>query len=260
MTAWQQVQTARETGRPCSMDYINQIFDGFLELHGDRLYGDDRAVIGGIAAIDGTYVTVIGQQKGKTQKEKKYRNYGMPNPEGYRKALRLMKQAEKFGRPVILFVDTPGAFCGVEAEEHGQGEAIARNLFEMAALKIPVLTIIIGEGGSGGALAMAVANEVWMLEHAVYSILSPEGFASILWKDGKRAEEAAEVMKLTAADLKAQGIIEQILPEEAGVLRAEIAGFLKKNRGKTGEELAGQRYERFRRYGAFSEEKRRTDR
>ena len=251
MTAWEQVQKARDSERLCSMDYISCMFDGFLELHGDRLYGDDRAVIGGIAALDGTYVTVIGQQKGKTPKEKKYRNYGMPNPEGYRKALRLMKQAEKFRRPVILFVDTPGAFCGVEAEEHGQGESIARNLFEMASLKIPMLTVIIGEGGSGGALAMAVANEVWMLEHAVYSILSPEGFASILWKDGKRVQEAAEAMKLTAADLKEQGMIEKIIPENQEILREEIIEFLKKNRGKTGMELTEQRYERFRRYGSM---------
>ena len=213
MTAWDRVQAARSMTRPVSGDYINAVFDRFLELHGDRLYGDDRAVIGGIAQIGERYVTVIGEQKGRSTKENKLRNFGMPNPEGYRKALRLMKQAEKFGRPIILFVDTPGAFCGVEAEERGQGEAIARNLFELAGLTVPVLSIIIGEGGSGGALALAMANEVWMLENSVYSILSPEGFAAILWKNGKRAAEAAEVMKMTAAELEELGVIDKVLAE-----------------------------------------------
>ena len=213
MTAWDRVQAARSMTRPVSGDYINAVFDRFMELHGDRLYGDDRAVIGGIAQIGERYVTVIGEQKGRSTKENKLRNFGMPNPEGYRKALRLMKQAEKFGRPIILFVDTPGAFCGVEAEERGQGEAIARNLFELAGLTVPVLSIIIGEGGSGGALALAMANEVWMLENSVYSILSPEGFAAILWKNGKRAAEAAEVMKMTAAELEELGVIDKVLAE-----------------------------------------------
>ena len=213
ITAWDRVQAARSMTRPVSGDYINTVFDRFLELHGDRLYGDDRAVIGGIAQIGERYVTVIGEQKGRSTKENKLRNFGMPNPEGYRKALRLMKQAEKFGRPIILFVDTPGAFCGVEAEERGQGEAIARNLFELAGLTVPVLSIIIGEGGSGGALALAMANEVWMLENSVYSILSPEGFAAILWKNGKRAAEAAEVMKMTAEELKKLGVIDKVLAE-----------------------------------------------
>ena len=213
MTAWDRVQAARSMTRPVSGDYINAVFDRFLELHGDRLYGDDRAVIGGIAQIGDRYMTVIGEQKGRSTKENKLRNFGMPNPEGYRKALRLMKQAEKFGRSILLFVDTPGAFCGVEAEERGQGEAIARNLFELAGLTVPVLSIIIGEGGSGGALALAMANEVWMLENSVYSILSPEGFAAILWKNGKRAAEAAEVMKLTAAELKELGVIDKVLAE-----------------------------------------------
>lgn len=213
ISAWDRVQAARSMTRPVSGDYINAVFDRFLELHGDRLYGDDRAVIGGIAQIGERYVTVIGEQKGRSTKENKLRNFGMPNPEGYRKALRLMKQAEKFGRPIILFVDTPGAFCGVEAEERGQGEAIARNLFELAGLTVPVLSIIIGEGGSGGALALAMANEVWMLENSVYSILSPEGFAAILWKNGKRAAEAAEVMKMTAAELEELGVIDKVLAE-----------------------------------------------
>lgn len=213
ISAWDRVQAARSMTRPVSGDYINAVFDRFMELHGDRLYGDDRAVIGGIAQIGERYVTVIGEQKGRSTKENKLRNFGMPNPEGYRKALRLMKQAEKFGRPIILFVDTPGAFCGVEAEERGQGEAIARNLFELAGLTVPVLSIIIGEGGSGGALALAMANEVWMLENSVYSILSPEGFAAILWKNGKRAAEAAEVMKMTAAELEELGVIDKVLAE-----------------------------------------------
>lgn len=221
-TAWERVQAARHKNRPYTSDYISHIFDGFMELHGDRMYGDDRAVIGGIASIGGQYVTVIGQQKGRSIKENKYRNFGMPNPEGYRKALRLMKQAEKFHRPVLLFVDTPGAFCGVEAEERGQGEAIARNLFELSDLKVPVLSIIIGEGGSGGALALAVANEVWMLENSVYSVLSPEGFAAILWKDGKRAAEAAEVMKMTAQELYQAGIIEKVIPEVYETEQEEI--------------------------------------
>ncbi len=187
------MQISREKDRPVGQDYLKQLFPDFMELHGDRAFGDDKAVIGGITRFHGRPVTVIVQSKGKSTKENLERHFGMPSPEGYRKALRLMKQAEKFQRPVLCFVDTPGAFCGVEAEERGQGEAIARNLFEMAALTVPVLSVVIGEGGSGGALAMAVANEVWMMENAIYSILSPEGFAAILWKDSTRAKEAAEV-------------------------------------------------------------------
>lgn len=260
ISAWNRVEHARDKKRPHAMDYINGIFDGFLEMHGDRCYGDDRAVIGGIASIEGRYVTVIGQQKGRGLKEMQHRNYGMPNPEGYRKALRLMKQAEKFGRPIITFVDTPGAFPGMEAEERGQGEAIARNLYEMAALTVPVLSIIVGEGGSGGALALAVANEVWMLENSVYSILSPEGFATILWKDGKKAPEAAEVMKLTAYNLKEYGIIEKVIEEGNPaqwekmedillVLKEKILSFLIKYDAKSPEEIKEQRYERFRKMG-----------
>ena len=213
-TAWEHVLLSRKSDRPIAGDYIEELFDDYIEFHGDRYFGDDGAITGGIAMFHGKPVTIIGQQKGKTTKENISRNFGMPSPEGYRKALRLMKQAETFGRPVICFVDTPGAFCGIQAEERGQGEAIARNLFEMSDLKVPILSIVIGEGGSGGALAMAVANEVWMLENAVYSVLSPEGFASILWKDSKRADEAAEVMKVTAGDLLRLGIIEELIPEK----------------------------------------------
>ena len=256
-TPWERVQISREKDRPVGQDYLKQLFPDFMEFHGDRAFGDDKAVIGGIARFHGRPVTVIVQSKGKSTKENLERHFGMPSPEGYRKALRLMKQAEKFQRPVLCFVDTPGAFCGVEAEERGQGEAIARNLFEMAALTVPVLSVVIGEGGSGGALAMAVANEVWMMENAIYSILSPEGFAAILWKDSTRAKEAAEVMKLTAIDLKELGIIEQIIPEPEGYtvenmqpvtadLGEKIEAFLKKWEQCVGEEIVEQRYHRFR--------------
>ena len=213
-TAWDTVLLSRKSDRPVATDYINAIFDEFIEFHGDRYFKDDGAIVGGIAMFHGMPVTVIGQQKGKNTKENIKRNFGMPSPDGYRKALRLMKQAETFNRPVVCFVDTPGAFCGLEAEERGQGEAIARNLFEMASLTVPVLSMVIGEGGSGGALAMAVANEVWMLENAIYSILSPEGFASILYKDSKKAPDAAKVMKVTAKDLQNLKLIERIIPEE----------------------------------------------
>ena len=256
-TPWERVQISREKDRPVGQDYLKQLFPDFIEFHGDRTFGDDKAVVGGIARFRGCPVTVIVQSKGKSTKENLERHFGMPSPEGYRKALRLMKQAEKFQRPVLCFVDTPGAFCGVEAEERGQGEAIARNLFEMAALIVPVLSVVIGEGGSGGALAMAVANEVWMMENAIYSILSPEGFAAILWKDSTRAKEAAEVMKLTAIDLKELGIIEQIIPEPEGYtvenmqpvtadLGEKIEAFLKKWEQCVGEEIVEQRYHRFR--------------
>lgn len=213
LTAWERVKTARSNERPTSIDYIGGIFDRFLELHGDRMSRDDGAIVGGIATVHGIPVTVIGQQKGRNIKQNIKRNFGMPYPEGYRKALRLMKQAEKFHRPIICFIDTPGAFCGIEAEERGQGEAIARNLYEMSSLKTPILSIVIGEGGSGGALALAVANEVWMLENSTYSILSPEGFSSILWKDSRRADEAAAIMKITADDLFGLNIINKVIPE-----------------------------------------------
>ena len=257
-SAWDRVQVSRKKGRPVGEDYIEALFDEFIEFHGDRCFKDDKAIIGGIAYFKGMPVTVIAQAKGKTTKENIERNFGMPSPDGYRKALRLMKQAEKFNRPVICFVDTPGAFCGLEAEERGQGEAIARNLFEMSGLSVPVLSIVIGEGGSGGALAMAVADEVWMLENSIYSILSPEGFASILWKDSKRASEAAEVMRLTAADLLKLKVIEKVipepedytrenLPEVLSVLQEKICRFLKEHTALSKEELTEKRYERFRR-------------
>ena len=255
--AWERVTISRKNDRPVGQDYIRTLFSDFLEFHGDRCYGDDTAIIGGIARFAGIPVTVIAQAKGKSTKENVAHHFGMPSPEGYRKALRLMKQAEKFKRPILLFVDTPGAFCGIEAEERGQGEAIARNLFEMSSMKVPVLSVVIGEGGSGGALALAVADEVWMLENAIYSVLSPEGFASILWKDSKRASEAAEVMKLTAADLKKLGVIEAVIAEPevyteetmqsvVFVLQKKITEFLDTHCNFSPEELAVQRYERFR--------------
>ena len=255
--AWERVTISRKNDRPVGQDYIRTLFSDFLEFHGDRCYGDDPAIIGGIARFAGIPVTVIAQVKGKSTKENVAHHFGMPSPEGYRKALRLMKQAEKFKRPILLFVDTPGAFCGIEAEERGQGEAIARNLFAMSSMKVPVLSVVIGEGGSGGALALAVADEVWMLENAIYSVLSPEGFASILWKDSKRASEAAEVMKLTAADLKKLGVIEAVIAEPevyteetmqsvVFVLQKKITEFLDTHCNFSPEELAVQRYERFR--------------
>lgn len=256
-SAWDTVQLSRDGERPVATDYINALFDDFIEFHGDRYFHDDGAIVGGIATFRGMPVTVIGQQKGKNTKENIKRNFGMPSPDGYRKALRLMKQAETFGRPIICLVDTPGAFCGLEAEERGQGEAIARNLFEMAALTVPVLSVVIGEGGSGGALAMAVANEVWMMENAIYSILSPEGFASILWKDSKKAPEAAKVMKITAADLYERGLIEQIIPEEepasaktmpmlAQIIQQNMVRFFEQYSRLSKEEIREQRYQRFR--------------
>ena len=258
LTAWERVDISRSKERPTTLSYVQQVFDDFLELHGDRAFRDDGAVIGGIAMFGGQPVTVIGQQKGKNVKENIYRNFGMASPEGYRKALRLMKQAEKFGRPVVTFVDTPGAACGIEAEERGQGEAIARNLLEMSGIQTPMVSILIGEGGSGGALGLAVTDEVWMMENATYSILSPEGFASILWKDGKRAKEASEVMKITAKDLKKLQIIEKVirepepaneenLPEIAEEIREDLDGFLRKSCQKTREQIVEERYERFRR-------------
>ncbi|MBK5240885.1 acetyl-CoA carboxylase carboxyltransferase subunit alpha [Clostridium sp.] len=264
LTAWDKVSIARLVERPTALDYINLIFDGFMELHGDRYYGDDAAIVGGIAEINGVSVTVIAQQKGNNTKENIKRNFGMPNPEGYRKALRLMKQAEKFHRPVICLVDTPGANCGIGAEERGQGEAIARNLMEMSNLKTPIISIVIGEGGSGGALAMAVADEVWMLEHAIYSILSPEGFATILFKDASRAKEAANEMKITAQDLINFGIIDRIIKEPLGGAHTnvgEMALSIKRNLeesinrliGEPIESLLTKRYYKFRKIGKIVE-------
>ena len=259
LKAWDKVVMARQVSRLGTLDYISEIFDDFIELHGDRYYRDDPAIVGGIATLDGQPVTVIGIQKGSDFQDCMLHNYGMPSPEGYRKAIRLMKEADKFHRPIITFVNTSGAYPGLEAEENGQGEAIARNLYEMSSLKVPVLTLFIGEGGSGGALALAVSNEIWMMENAIYSILSPEGFASILWKDGKRAMEAAEVMKITAKDLLELGVIEKVIPEYGGAdkdalisiarfMKGNMKEYLKAQEGKSGEQLAAERYQRFRKF------------
>ena len=257
--AWDKVKAVRKMERPQACDYMEYIFDQFVEAHGDRAFRDDPAIIGGIGFLAGQPVTVIAEHKGRDIKDCQRCNFGMPMPEGYRKALRLMKQAEKFNRPIISFVNTSGAFCGIEAEERGQGEAIARCLLEMSSLKVPVLSIVIGEGGSGGALATAVGNEVWMLENATYSILSPEGFASILWKDSSRAREASEIMHITAQDLKKLGVVEKIIPEFGGAdkstaeaiggcLKEQIRDFLERFQGMTGEQIAAHRYERFRNF------------
>ncbi|MCF2655959.1 acetyl-CoA carboxylase carboxyltransferase subunit alpha [Lacrimispora saccharolytica] len=259
LTAWEKVKAVRQAIRPSAKDYMDYIFDFFVEAKGDRAYGDDQAIMGGIAMLNGQPITVIADMKGNTIEECQKRNFGMPLPEGYRKALRLMKQAEKFGRPIVSFVNTAGAYCGIEAEERGQGEAIARNLLEMSALKVPVLCIVIGEGGSGGALATAVGNEVWMMENATYSILSPEGFASILWKDASAAPKASEVMNITSQDLKRLGVVEKIIPEFGGAnpntveaigeyMRDEIVKFLDACEGKDWESFAEDRYNRFRKY------------
>ncbi|XMB86592.1 acetyl-CoA carboxylase carboxyltransferase subunit alpha [Mycoplasmatota bacterium WC44] len=262
LTAWDRVQLARHKDRPTTMEYINMIFDDFIELHGDRQFADDASIVGGIATINGDAVTIIGQQKGKNTEENIKRNFGMPHPEGYRKALRLMKQAEKFGRPIITFIDTPGAYPGLGAEERGQGEAIAKNLAEMSQLKVPVIAIVIGEGGSGGALALGVANKVYMLENSIYSILSPEGYATILWKDASKASEAAEIMKLTAKDLYEFDIVDGIVIEPLGgaheypVITAEnikevILNFIDDYRGIEGVYLKKQRYKKYRSMGEF---------
>ena len=259
LKAWDKVGLARKISRLASVDYINYIFDDFMEMHGDRYFRDDPAIVGGFAYLDGQPVTVIGVHKGKNLSDCMHRNYGMPSPEGYRKALRLMKQAEKFNRPIITFVNTSGAYPGMEAEENGQGEAIARNLYEMSGIKVPILCLMIGEGGSGGALALSVGNEVWMMENATYSILSPEGFASILWKDGKRAREASGVMKITAQDLKELEIVEKIIPEYGGAdqdalssignyMKKNMKEFLKECDKKTPEQLVDERYKRFRKF------------
>jgi len=254
------MELARLRERPTIRDYLPIIFDDFIELHGDRLYGDDKAVLGGLALLGGRPVTVVAHLKGKTTRENIDANFGMPHPEGYRKALRLMNQAEKFGRPVICLVDTPGAFCGVEAEQRGQGEAIARNLLTMMSLTVPVLSVITGEGGSGGALALAVANRVYMLENAVYSVISPKGCASILWKDPDREQEAAGLLGITAEDLLRGGIIDGVIPEPEGGAhkQAQHTALAIKHALVTGLEslagmsdLAAHRYEKFRAMGVF---------
>ena len=249
------LKEARDQGRLTALDFAQGIFDDFIELHGDRNFRDDGAIIGGIGRLNGQAVTVVGIQKGRNLQDNLNRNFGQPHPEGYRKALRLMKQAEKFGRPVVTFINTAGAYPGVGAEERGQGEAIARNLMEMSDLKVPIIAIIIGEGGSGGALALAVADKVWMLENTIYSILSPEGFATILWKDGSRSEEAAELMKITSGELLNMGIVDKVIPER-GYFTSEIIEAIKTaivdelaelNQLST-EDLLEARYQRFRKY------------
>ncbi|MCU9534225.1 acetyl-CoA carboxylase carboxyl transferase subunit alpha [Streptococcus sp. CSL10205-OR2] len=249
------LKEARDQARMTTLDYINVIFEDFIELHGDRHFADDKSIIGGIARLNDSPVTVIGIQKGKNLQDNLNRNFGQPHPEGYRKALRLMKQAEKFKRPIITFINTAGAYPGVGAEERGQGEAIARNLYEMSDLKVPIIAIIIGEGGSGGALALAVADQVWMLENTFYAVLSPEGFASILWKDGTRSIEAAELMKISAGELLKMSVIDKIIPEH-GYFSSEIIAMIKKAlseslddlRQKDSLELIENRYQRFRKY------------
>ncbi|MGM9640989.1 MAG: acetyl-CoA carboxylase carboxyltransferase subunit alpha [Faecousia sp.] len=253
-TPYSRVKLARDNARPTGLDYIHNIFKDFIEFHGDRRFGDDPAVVGGIARLNDAPVTVIAIEKGHTAKERSSRNFGAPHPEGYRKALRLMKQAEKFGRPIVCFVDTSGAYCGIGAEERGQGQAIAENLTEMTTLCVPILSVLIGEGGSGGALALALADRVWMLENAVYSVISPEGCASILWKDPTKAETAAASLKLTAQDAKRLGIIERILPEndlgkQAFYDRLRTLLAQEVDALTNDPELVSKRYDRFRRIG-----------
>lgn len=254
VTAYDRVRAAREKSRPTGLDYIKNLFGTFLECHGDRCYADDPAIVGGIAEFQGQPVTVIAIEKGHNTKEHLYRNFGAPNPEGYRKALRLMKQAEKFRRPVVCFVDTSGAYCGLGAEERGQGQAIAENLVEMAGLQTPIVSILVGEGGSGGALALAVADQVWILENAVYSVISPEGCASILWKDAKKVKDAAECLRLTAQDMEELGVVEKVIPEEKDFgltydhIKNELLETLPALEALPLEELLGKRYERFRKF------------
>lgn len=262
LTPWQKVEIARNPKRKTSIEYIEQIFDEFIELHGDRNFKDDQAIICGLGRIGNQSYTIIAEQKGRTTKENVLRNFGMPNPESYRKAIRFMKQAEKFNRPVITFIDTKGAYPGVGAEERGQGEAIAKSMFEMAKLKGPVISIVIGEGSSGGALAIGVSNKIYMLENAIYSILSPEGYSSILWKDSSRYEEAAEKMKLTAKDLYEMKVIDTIIPEPVEmkesdfeqvikIIKQEIETDIAKMQEKTKAEIVEERYQKFRNLGEF---------
>ncbi|HSE93750.1 MAG TPA: acetyl-CoA carboxylase carboxyltransferase subunit alpha [Methylomirabilota bacterium] len=265
LTAWQTTQLARHPRRPHMRDFCRLVFEDFIELHGDRLYADDQAIVGGLACFEGYGVVVIGHQKGRETREKLARNFGMPHPEGYRKALRLMRLAEKFGKPVVSLIDTPGAYPGIGAEERGQAEAIARNLREMAALRTPIVAVVTGEGGSGGALALGMGNRVLMLQYAVYSVISPEGCAAILWGDAAKAPDAAEIMKITAPDLLRLGVIDGIVPEPAGGahrdwdvtaanLKAALATHLADLKVKSPEALVTERYDKFRRIGAFEEE------
>ncbi|MBN8208585.1 acetyl-CoA carboxylase carboxyl transferase subunit alpha [Bacillus sp. NTK071] len=263
LTAWNRVQLARHPERPTTYDYIDRVFQDFLELHGDRLFGDDEAIVGGIATFEGKPVTVIGHQRGKDTKENLRRNFGMPHPEGYRKALRLMKQAEKFNRPVVFLLDTKGAFPGKAAEERGQSEAIARNLIEMAGLTVPIICIVIGEGASGGALAIGVGNHVHMLENSWYSVISPEGAAALLWKDSGLAQQAADTMKITAPDLKELNVIDEIIPEvkggahrnieeQATSIHQALSKSLEELTQLTKEELVEHRYEKYRNIGQYT--------
>ena len=264
LTRYQRVQLARHPRRPYALDYIERCFTGFMELHGDRLFGEDRAIVAGLALLEERPVMVIGQQKGRDTRENLLRRFGMPNPEGYRKALRLMQLAERFRVPIVTLVDTPGAYPGLGAEERGQAEAIAVNLREMARLEVPAVAVVIGEGGSGGALAIAVADRVLMFENAIYSVISPEGCASILWRDGKKAPQAAEALRLTAPDLEKLGVIDGILPEPVGgahrdpeaaaaTLKAELFRHLEALSGVAPSELVDRRLERYRRMGVFHE-------
>lgn len=254
VTAWERVEIARSPNRKTSLDYIDEILDEFIELHGDRMGYDDKSIVCGIARIGNQSFTIIAEQKGRNTKENIERNFGMPNPESYRKAIRFMKQAEKFRRPVITFIDTKGAYPGIEAEEKGQGEAIASSMLEMAGLKVPIISIVIGEGSSGGALAIGVGNRVFMLENAIYSILSPEGYASILWKDSSKAKEAAEKMKLTAYDLYDLNVIDKIIEESdetANTLKCEICKIVDELLQLPDEELVEDRYAKFRNIGEY---------
>ncbi len=264
LTAWQRARLARHPKRPHTLDFFRLLLDDFVEMHGDRVFGDDKAIVGGLASFDGEPVVVIGHQKGRDTRENIARNFGMPHPEGYRKALRLMQFAAKFGKPILTFIDTPGAYPGLGAEERGQAEAIARNLREMAGLRTPILCVVTGEGGSGGALAIGVGNRVLMLEYAIYSVISPEGCAAILWGDAAKAQEAAELMRVTAPDLLRLGVIDAIVPEPVGGahrnweatatnLRAALRDQLWELKSKSGEELVEERYEKFRRIGVFEE-------
>ena len=254
MGAYEKVLLARAKDRPTGLSYIENIFQDFIELHGDRRFADNPAIVGGLATLGGRPVTVIAMEKGKDMRERVKRNFGSPNPEGYRKALRLMEQAEKFRRPVVCFVDTAGAFCGMGAEERGQGQAIAENLLAMAGLKTPIVSVLIGEGGSGGALALALADRVWILENAVYSVISPEGCASILWKDSKKVKDAADCLRLTAQDMLELGVVEQVIAEEKDFsqtyqhIQTELAAALSQLEQLPVEELLAQRYQRFRRF------------
>ena len=264
LTAWQRVQLARHPRRPYTLDLIPLLTEDFVELHGDRLFGDDHAIVGGLARLEGRPIVIVGHQKGRDTEEKLHRNFGMPHPEGYRKALRLMQLAERFRKPVLTLIDTPGAYPGVGAEERGQAEAIARNLREMAGLETPIVTVVTGEGGSGGALALAVADRVLMLEHAIYSVISPEGCAAILWEDASRAKDAAEVLRITAPDLLKLGVIDGVIPEPPGgahrnwaaaarAIQSVVAGAFGELTRLSPDELVQQRYAKFRRMGIFEE-------